>query len=110
MTSGGIKIGEILFDDLQMLQGLNHEMIPPVPKTFRRKKEMWQPAKEDQDWREIHEKAFGQETASRVCHKRIIDIKPNFAHVSSLHGQNSTRRGEIPQNITVRSIRFLSRQ
>ena len=59
VTSGRIKIGEILFNDLQMLQGSNHEMIPPVLKMFWQKKEMWQLAKEDQGWREIHKKAFG---------------------------------------------------
>ena len=94
VTSGEIKISEILFDDLQTLQGSNHEMAPLVSKTFRRKKETRQPAeKEDQHWREIHEKAFGQEIAARVGHKCVIDAEPNFAHdVSSLHGQNSTKR------------------
>ena len=54
VTSGGIKISEILFDNLQMLQGSNHEMTPLVSKTFRRKKETRQSAeKEDQGWRDM---------------------------------------------------------
>ena len=76
VTSGGIKISEILFDNLQMLQGSNHEMTPLVSKTFRWKKETRQSAeKEDQGWRDIHEKAFVQEAAARVGHKCIVDRK-----------------------------------